>query len=68
METKREQIQEHMPLIGYRNHDGKYAECDYCTHDATYFHFAVSGYKGAVDRDAYACNAHVYLLNPFEGK
>ncbi|MGO9154116.1 hypothetical protein [Mycobacterium sp.] len=39
---------------------GAHVECDYCPADAVWHHFAS---PSNADRDAYACDARVSLLN-----
>jgi hypothetical protein len=66
-----------MPIVGlgrpgFDAMKGRHVECDYCTADATWHHWAVAPTPGRegldVNRDAYACNAHVGLLNRFYGE
>ena len=57
--TKREFKQEHMPLVGLVS---PHHECDYCSADAAWFHWAD---KRNVNRDAYACDTHVCVLNRY---
>lgn len=53
---------EHMPIVEvFGSHTGK--KCDYCPADAAWYHWA----DHIVDRDAYACQSHVGLLNPYFG-
>ena len=55
-----------MPLVQLsqpgKSHGG-HAYCDYCTADAVWFHWA----DRYVNRDCYACDVHVSMLNPFYG-
>ncbi len=61
--------QEHMPVTqlaepGRYHMTGEHAGCDYCATDAIWFHFAD---PRNVNRDAFACNDHVGLLNRYYG-
>jgi hypothetical protein len=61
--TKTKFKQERMPLTRLAEHgryNGGHVCCDYCTADAVYYHFA----DRRVNRDAYACAAHMRFLNP----
>jgi len=66
MTTKREPIQEHMPVVLLRtpgqNYGGVHVECDYCDADATWYHWAT---PSSVDRDCYACDEHAKWLNKY---
>jgi hypothetical protein len=65
--SKRPLMQERMRLVQLAEpgqYSGQHVECDYCAADATWYHWADSGYPGAVNRDAFACNSHVGYLNP----
>lgn len=53
---------EHMPVCEVGTMPTR--TCDYCATDAAWFHF---GDKRNVDRDCYACDSHVGLLNPHFG-
>ena len=57
-----------MPLVqlgqpGWDGVKGVHVDCDYCAADAVWYHWA----DRCVNRDCYACDAHVSLLNPFYG-
>jgi len=69
--TKRELKQEpNMPIVqlGQPGQEpvrrpGERVECDYCEVDAIWHHFAVACERGGPNRDAFACDSHVRLLN-----
>lgn len=65
--TKREPKKERMALIGMTPGRDPFrderVECDYCRADATWRHWASK--FNLPDRDAYACDTHVGLLNPY---
>ena len=64
--TSTSKTRNRMPLVQLsqpgKSHGG-HAYCDYCTADAVWFHWA----DRYVNRDCYACDVHVSMLNPFYG-